>query len=78
MIQSTDKFLLENMIFDAIEYLEKNSKVNTTDPTLKIRYQSGLAALDLLNDEYKKLTGDYCVPQERVLTYYSKQWSHFS
>lgn len=68
--------LLEQMLFDSIEYLEKNLRLRTPypNPTLKIRYQSGLAALDILNEDYKQLTGKYFVDHNKVLEYYSKQW----
>lgn len=66
--------LLENMLFDSIEYLEKTAKLDVTHPTVRIKYQSGLAALDLLNEEYKQLTGNYYIDQNRVLQYHSKQW----
>lgn len=73
-----DKYNLEVMLFDAITYLETQAKIATPNPTAKIRYQSGLAALDLLNAEYRKITGDYYVDQNRVLSYYKKQWDLFS
>jgi len=40
-----------------------------------MRYQSGLAALDILNEEYKELTGNYYIDKNKVLNYHSKQWS---
>ena len=74
-----DVALLENMIFDSVEYLEKTLKLanGQSNPNLKIRYQSGLAALDLLNAEYRQLTGKEFIDQNKVLQYHSKQWEKF-
>lgn len=78
MARFEDKAVLEGMLFEAIEYLEKQLQGSRRDPTLKIRYQSGLAALDLLNEEYRQITGTYYIAQDRVLKYHAKQWDVFS
>lgn len=74
-----DKLLLENMLFETIECLEKTLKLAAgRNPTLKLRYQSALAALDLLNEEYNEITGQDYISLDRVMQYNEKQWSVFS
>ena len=42
-----------------------------SNPNLKIRYQSGLAALDLLNAEYRQLTGKEFIDQNWTTEHYA-------
>ena len=37
-------------------------------------YRMGLAVMDLLNKEYFELTGQYYIPQDKVIIYHSRQW----
>lgn len=62
--------ILEQSMFDIIFSLHTSLVFKDLED-----YRLGLAVLDSLNDEYHELTGQYFIPQDRVLDYHSKQWS---
>lgn len=64
-----DKYYIESNMFDIIMELHTNLTYRQKD-----KYKLCLVAMDELNEEYKKLTGDYFIAPERSLGYYEKLW----
>lgn len=60
---------IESDVFEVIHFLHRIMKEGNLES-----YKKGLAALEALNDEYKELTGQYYIAQDRIVDYHSKQW----
>lgn len=63
---------LESDIFDTVTELHKNLFTKNKD-----KYKLHLGILDILNEEYNELTGNYKVHPLECLEYYSNLWSKF-
>ena len=60
---------LEDQIFQTLEGLYQAFEYKKKD-----NYRLALGTLELLNMEYKVLTGVYFIEENRILDYYSKMW----
>ena len=64
-----DKYNIQKNLFDIICELHKTYNYRQKD-----KYKLCLVALDELNEEYKKQTGEYYIAPEKALSYYEKLW----
>lgn len=64
------KFTIESNLFNIIYELHKTYSYKQKD-----KYKLFLIAMDELNEEYKKQTGEYYIHPEKTLTYYEKLWA---
>lgn len=62
-------YKLEDMIFQTMEGLYQ-----AYDYKQKDKYKIALASLEILNEEYKQLTGKLFIEQTRITGYYTKMW----
>lgn len=62
-------YQLEDMIFQTMEGLYQ-----AFDYGQKDKYKLALSSLELLNNEYKELTGRLFLDEVRILNYYKKMW----
>lgn len=60
---------LEDMIFQTMEGLYQSFDYRQKD-----KYKLALCSLELLNKEYKELTGRFFIDEVRILDYYKKMW----
>ena len=68
----TDIYKLEDLMFEVVESLYKAIEIKNLD-----RYRLALATLEMLNNEYNSLYGNYFIYQIRMLDYYRNQWERF-
>lgn len=69
MSGSKQLFILEEAIFDIMEKLHYFLGVKD-----KPSYELAVKTLNMLNEDYKELTGEFFLEPERILSYYSKLW----
>lgn len=69
MNDQSNIYKIESNIFDVIHELHKTFMFKN-----KERYKLYLVALDELNSDYKKLTGNYYINEFKALEYYEKLW----
>lgn len=66
-------FKLEEKMFELIYSLEYYKRFKQYKP-FKEKYKQSLAALEVLNSDYKKLTNSIYIPERRMLEYHSVKW----
>lgn len=69
MSGSKQLFILEEAIFDTIEKLHYFLGVKD-----KTNYDLAVKTLNMLNQDYKDLTGENFLDEKQMLSYYSKLW----
>jgi hypothetical protein len=60
---------LEDMIFQVMESLYQAKHLGN-----KTSYDLALATLDILNYDYKELTGKYFVEEHRIMKFHEDKW----
>lgn len=63
------RYKLEKEIFDIVVAIANSEVVRN-----KNMYKLTLLSMETLNEEYRKLYGDYYIDKAKILRYYEKIW----
>jgi hypothetical protein len=63
------RYKLESEIFNIVVAIAHNEVIRN-----KNMYKLTLLSLESLNEEYRKLYGDYYIDKNKILRYYEKVW----